>query len=59
MRGRIGQRPRAAGPELAVEAVDRARGGEDASDKGLQLGAAASLGTILVLACFAVRLTEW
>jgi hypothetical protein len=53
--GRIGQRPRAAGPELAVEAVDRARGGEDASDEGLQLGAAASRGDDLGLGLLGVR----
>ena len=53
--GRIGQRPRAAGPELAVEAVDRARGGEDASDEDLQLGAAASRGDDLGLGLLGVR----
>src|ERR671915_1732088 len=53
--GRIGERPRAAGPELAVEAVDRARGGEDASDEGLQLGAAASRGDDLGLGLLGVR----
>jgi hypothetical protein len=47
--GRIGQRPRASGPELAVEAVDRARGGEHASDEGLQLGAGAPGGDDLGL----------
>jgi hypothetical protein len=53
--GRIGQRPRPAGPELAVEAVDRARGGEDASDERLQLGAAASRGDDLGLGLLGVR----